>query len=371
MAPLTLDRWDSAALSFQIKRKITTGKEELPSLADSIAPFNDVRDRSVKFRIVEVDAFGIGQLRAPDASPRLWRTTQRVREELLDLALPDEMEHISEDTLAKLDSIDPIIQLTGGADLVTRGAVLAERSARRVEKMRWDAFLKGYIDLDYEDSGARWTFAIPNDHFVDVSGSGPWTTASTDIIAQIRGWQKKIADDVGAYGTRIHMNSDTWELVFNNTVVRTLLSSWGRSLMIPSGTAEVAALLRGGTGDQTDSPQTKIIVYDGGYRNVVGGGAVPPGNTSLGDAQLTKWLPYGKVLITTEYNLPGVGPIADTPNGRVRIKSSANQAQWVQSPAAETVLQTMPPHDEFLRYARANVPRLLVPEAFLVATVTA
>lgn len=365
MPPILFDRFDSAALSFQIQRSLETGLEKLPSLADQIAPFEDVRDRSVKFRRVEVDAFGVGQLRAPDASPRLWRTTHRIREELIDLALPDEMEHISEDTLAKLDSSDPLVQMSGGVDLITRGQVLARRSARRVEKMRWDAFLKGYVDLDYEDSGERITFAVPNDHFVDVTGTGPWTTTSTDIVSQIRGWQKKVADDIGEYGTQIHMNSDTWELVFNNAPIRDLLSSWGRSLMVPTGTTEVASLLRGGTGDETTAPRTQIIVYDGGFRDV----GTATGNLGLGMSQITKWIPYGKVLITTPYVLGTGERIADTPNGRVRVASGYNSATWVQSPQAETVLQADPPHDEFLRYARANIPRLLIPEAFFVATV--
>lgn len=368
MPPVTFDIWDQAALTAQIRRKITTGKENLPSLGDVIAPLQDVRERKLKFRIIEVDAFGIGQLRAPDGDPKLWRTSQRVREEMIELALPDEMERISEDILDRLDSTDENIRLTAGADVVTRGAVLAARSWRRVERMRWDAFLKGYVDLDYDDSGLRLTYDIPNDHF--VTAGTLWTdTVNADIVSQLRGWQKKIADDVGAYGTRIYMNSDTWELVSNNAKIAAKLSSWGRSLLIPSGVAEVASLLRGGQGDVTGSPSTQIIIYDGGYRDVGSDVAGTGTNLVLGDSTLTKWIPYGKVLITTEPNLPETGEqIADTPNGRVRVATGYNSAVWKQGPAAETILHPIS-KNEMLRYARANIPRILIPEAFLVATV--
>lgn len=372
MPPVTFDIWDQAALTAQIQRKITIGRENLPSLADQIAPMNDVRERQLKFRVIEVDAFGIGQLRAPDGDPKLWRSSTRVREELIELALPDEMERISEAVLDKLDSTDPLIRMSAGADVVTRGAILAARSFRRVEKMRWDAFLKGYVDLDYEDSGLRVTYDIPNANFVDVSGTAPWTDTSTDIIGQLRGWQKQLADTIGAFGTRFHMNSDTWELVFNNAPIRALLSSWGRSVMIPTGQAEVASLLRGGIGDQgTDAPAAQIIIYDGGFRDVGSDAAAAAAgnNTALGNSTLTKWLPYGKVLITTDYTLPETGEqIADTPNGRVRVATGYNSAVWKQGPAAETILNPIS-KNEMLRYARANIPRLLIPEAFLVATV--
>ena len=77
---MNLDIWDQAALTAQVVRRLKTKKENLPSLADQIAPFQEVRERRLKMRVVEVDAFGVGQLRAPDGDPKLFRTTQQVRE---------------------------------------------------------------------------------------------------------------------------------------------------------------------------------------------------------------------------------------------------------------------------------------------------
>jgi hypothetical protein len=359
----TFDIWDQSQLTRLIKRRITTGKENLPSLAEQIAPKVDVQARKVKYRISEVDAFGIGQLRAPDGNPKLYRSSMRYRDEYIELALPDEMERISEDTMLKLLSSDPLIKQSGGVEVVDRGNILAMRNYRRVEAMRWEAFLTGKVTNDMEDSGGQIDFGFLAGHIV-TAGTLWSDTANADIVAQVRGWQKVVADDIGAYATKIHMNGDTWELVYNNTKIRALLSTYGRSLLVPTKD-EVTKLFREGS---------EIIIYDGGYRaensDRVGGvatGAYVAGNLGRGDAALTKWLPYGKVLFTTEYVLDGV-PIADTPNGQVMIATGYNSAEPRQGPQAETILHPIS-KNTMLRYAGAAIPRILIPEAFFVATV--
>lgn len=359
MPPVKFDPWDQAQLTALIKRSLTVGKEGAPSLAGSIAPAVDVQARKVKFRIVEVDAFGVGQLRAPEGNPRQFRSNHRVRDELIELALPDEMERINEDTMLKLLSSDPQIAQAGGVDIVTRGKILATRNQRAIEKMRWDAFLGGQVTLNY-DGGSQETitFDIPSDHF--VTPGTLWSSTSTaDIVGNVRAWQKKIADDIGFYGTKIHMNSDTWELVYNNTGIRALLSTYGRSLLVPTKD-EVVKLFRDGT---------EIIIHDGGYRDTLASsvyeGSNP--NKARGDSNLTKWLPYGKVLITTDYVLDGER-IADTPNGQVMVATGYNSATPVQGPVSEMLLDPIS-HNTNLRHASAAIPRILVPEAFFVATV--
>lgn len=342
------DIWDQAQLTRLIQRKITVGKEDLPSLADQIAPKVDVQARKVKYRISEVDAFGIGQLRAPDGNPKLYRSSMRYRDEYIELALPDEMERISEDVMLKLLSTDPLIKQSGGVDVVTRGQILAMRNFRRIEAMRWEAFLTGKVTTDMEDSGGQIDFGFSATHI--VSASTAWTdTANADIVAQVRGWQKLVADDIGHYATKIHMNGDTWELVYNNAKIRALLSTYGRSLLVPTRD-EVTKLFREGS---------EIIIYDGGYRK--------EGEEGRGDSALTKWLPFGTVLFTTPYVIDGF-PIADTPNGQVMVATGYNTAEPRQGPQAETILHPIS-KNTMLRYASAAIPRVLQPDAFLVADV--
>lgn len=347
--PVTnFDIWDSAQLTGMVQRELNTGKENAPSLGDQLAPFKDVKSRKVKMRLAEVDAFGVGQLRAPDGNPRLYRSSMTYRDEMIELALPDEMERISEDTMLLLLSTDENIRRSAGVDVVTRGAILAQRNFRRVEKMRWDMFLTGKVPLDYDDSGKEIDYGIPADHL--VAASTLWSdTANADIVGQVRGWQKKVSDDIGQYALHMYMNSDTWDLVYNNAKIRALLSSYGRSLLVPT-MDDIARLFREGT---------TITLYDGGYRDI--------GAVGRGDSSLTKWLPYGKVLFTTDRIVDGV-EIADTPNGQVMVATGYNQAEPRQGPQAETILHPIS-HTTMLRYARAAIPRLLVPEAILVATV--
>lgn len=358
MPPTTFDIWDQSQLTHVIARAMTLGRENVPSLADQIAPKEDVKSRKVKYRVSEVDAFGVGQLRAPDGNPQLYRSAMSYRDEYIELALPDEMERVSEDTMLKLLSSDLNIKASGGVDLVTRGKILGLRNMRRVEKMRWEMFLTGKVTLDYLDSDDQIDFGLPADHIV-TAGTLWSDTTNADIISQVRTWQKVLADDIGTYGTEIHMNSDTWDYVYNNAKIATKLSTWGRGLMVPQ-MDEVASLFREGT---------SIHIYDGGFRDVgvkMGSVAGKP-NASRGNAQLTKWLPNGKVLITTPYQIDGE-KIADTPNGQVMIATGYNSAEPRQGPQSETILDPIS-KNTFLRYAGAAIPRMLIPEAFFVATV--
>lgn len=357
MPTTTFDIWDQAQLTNNVERALTTNKENLPSLADQIAPKQDVQSRKVKYRITEVDAFGVGQLRAPDGNPQLYRSSVSYRDEYVELALPDEMERISEDTMLKLLSTDEKIKKSGGVDVITRGKILGLRNWRRIEKMRWEMFLTGKVTLDYQDSSAQIDFGLPASHI--ITASTLWTdTANADIIAQVRGWQKLMSDDVGVYGLMLHMNTDTWELVYNNAKIAAKLSTWGRGLMVPNKD-DVGRLFREGT---------QIVIYDGGYRNTGSLNAGPTPNASRGDSQLTKWLPYGKVLITPlGYNVDGE-PIADTPNGQVMIATGYNSAEPRQGPQSETILDPIS-KNTMLRYASAAIPRMLIPEAFIAVTV--
>lgn len=358
MAPF--DPWDQAQLTHLINRQITVGRENTPSLADQIAPKRSVQARRVKFKVASVDAFGVGQLRAPDADPQLTRTQINREERLVDLALPDEMERISEDVQQKLASSDQNIRDAGGADLTTRGAVLAERSRRAVERMRWDAFLTGKVRTDYTDSASVIDFGLVGTHV--VTASTLWSdTGNADPVSDLRTWQRVLANDVGFYGLKIHMNTNTWEYVYNNKKLREyLVPNNSRSLLIPNKGDFTSLLYEG----------SEVVVYDGGYRAVGSDrntDGTPKGELGRGWSSMTPWLPDGKVLITTPYSIDGE-QIADTPEGMVAVASGYNTVDWRQGAQAEQILHPIS-KNLFLRYGNAAIPRVLIPEAFFVATV--
>ena len=71
--------------------------------------------------------------------------------------------------------------------------------------------------------------------------------------------------------------------------------------------------------------------------------------------------------MTTEYSLDGVR-IADTLDGQVTVSRSYNEVDIRQGEQAEVMLDHIS-KTHFLRYASARIPRIIIPEAFLWATV--
>lgn len=109
----------------------------------------------------------------------------------------------------------------------------------------------------------------------------------------------------------------------------------------------------------TFSTQVEIVIYDNGYRDV--------GATGYGRPSLTKYLPDGKVLVTAPYVIDGTR-IADTLDGQVTVGVAYNQVAIQQGFQTEVMLDHIS-KNHFLRAASARIPRLLIPEAFVYATV--
>lgn len=349
MAAPTFDLWDQAVLTDLVNRPITLQFEEQPYLGETLAPINSIQSRVAKVRIYESKAFGVGQYKAPDASPPLTKFDQVFREELMELVLLEEMERISGEDWIKLNSTDELTRKSAGVDLLDRGRMLRLRNERLSEKMRWDAFLNGNITITYPSGATVYVdYGIASDHFV-TAGTLWSNTGSADPIANIKTWADKIADDSGYYGLKVHLSSKTWDYVIRNTAIQNLLTGTDRGLKIPTE-GDVTALLRDGT---------EFIIYDNGYRN--------EGSTSRGRNSLTRYLTENKILITTEYAIEGE-KIADTLDGQVLVNSGYNSVAVQQGPQSEVILDPLS-KNQYFRQASARVPRILHPECFLTATV--
>src|ERR1051326_6259734 len=99
MAPVTFDIWDQAALTDVITRPLPdslgAGVEQ-DLLGEKIAPTKPLNARVAKIRVNDLKPFGKGQFRAPDATPALFKPPgSTYTEEIIELALLDEMERIS------------------------------------------------------------------------------------------------------------------------------------------------------------------------------------------------------------------------------------------------------------------------------------
>ena len=348
------DLWDQAVVTDLIYRPLTTQWEDNPRLGDLIAPVQEIQARVAKVRTAQTLAFGIGQFKAPGATPRLYKADQAWQESIIELALLEEAERIDDETWLRLNSNDEVVRRAAGVDLVTRGRILALRNERLTEWMRWQAFLNGNLTISYEQG--------QTDLFIDygytathlVTLSTLWSdTTNGDPVTDMRAWSAVLAKDSGYFGTKFHMSSDTFDLIVRNAKVRAYLTATNRSMLIPT-MQDILTLLREGS---------SIVIYDNGYRaDTVGTARGIPDN-------LTRFLPKGKVLVTTDYSIEGTN-IAETLDGQVLVTSGWNQIDIRQGPQSEMLIDPFS-KTHYFRQASSRMVRLLYPECFLSAYVSA
>jgi hypothetical protein len=341
--------FDQAALTNVINYPLTTAQENEPTLAEQIAPLVDVQSREVKINVRDVHAFGKGQFRAPGASPALYEPKVSLREEVIELAILSEQHRINDEDYLALSSSDENYRKKAGLSIVERGNILAIRNRRLTDVLRWDAFSGSTVITYPTGSSVEVDYGIPGSH-KPTAGTLWSDTTNSDPIADLKAWQKLSAVEIGHYGTRIHMSSDTWDYILENEKLAEYLTGSDRALYVPRQD-DVLALLRDGT---------EIVITDAGYRDESVG-------TQRGVNTLTRYLPQGKVLITTPYTIEGER-IADTPNGQVIVSTGYNSVAIRQGAQAEVLLDQQS-KTHFLRYESARIPRILHPGAFVYATV--
>jgi len=344
------DIWDQAVLTEIINRPLTTQFEDQPRLGDLLAPIRGIQARTAKLQTRQTLAFGKGQFRAPDATPALYKPNQTWSETIIELALLEEMERIGEEDFMALNSSDDMIRRAVGVDLVDRGRILALRNERLTEWMRWQAF-SGALTLTYPGGSSLYIdYGLPAGHKPVVTTL--WSdVANADPISDIRSWSNQIGADLGYFGIRLHMASETWDYIVRNAKIKAYLTATNRSMLIPTKN-DVLTLLRDGT---------DVVIYDNGYRDDTAGS-----NRGIPNS-LTRFLPVGKVLMTSEYNIEGT-PIAETLDGQVMVSTGYNSVGIRQGPQTEVILDHMT-KNHYWRQASARIPRLIYPEAFVWATV--
>lgn len=349
------DIFDQAVLTDLVVKPLTIAREDQARLGDSISPLVSIQSRTAKLRVYDVVAFGIGQFKAPDATPALFKPTTTWREEVVELALLEEMERISGEDWIKLNSADENTRRVAGLDLVQRGQVLQLRNERLTEYMRWKAFA-GSLTITYPTGSQLFIdYGLPSGHKPTVTTL--WSdTTNADPVADIQAWSEKLAADSGYYGTRAHMTSKTWDYLIRNAKIKAMLNFYaaGANTIQRPRRQDILELFT------SFAASVDVVIYDNGYRaeGVIGSGW--PGS-------MTKYLPDGVVLMTTDYSVDGQR-ISDTLDGQVLVSSSFNSVSINQGPQSEVILDHMT-KNHYLRQASARIPRLIYPECFLYATV--
>jgi hypothetical protein len=349
--PTAFDIWDTATLTKLVNEPVDTALEEAPRLGDQIAPLVDTRSRLARMDIGRTYSFGIGQFKAPNAMPALidMPTVER-REAMIELAQLEELHRINSEQWQRLSSPDDNVRRAEGLDVVTRGTIMRRRMERLTEKMRWDVFTTGFLNIVYPRTNSELVidYGFLPGHRPSVIKS--WTDPTSDPIADLEAWQQKVADDSGYIATRIHITSADMKLILTNQNLRTYFNVSAGIPFRPSP-EQVASLLAAGT---------TFVIHDAGWRQMASGAA-------RNEAAHTRYLPIGKVVLTTEYNVEGEA-IADTLNGEVDVSVSYNEARPTMGPADEVILNHME-KNRYLRQAGARIIRIIHPECFLSATV--
>lgn len=354
------DITDQAQLTDVIRRPAEgraagAAEDTSPQLGAQIAPLKSHPGRHAKIDVAEILPFGKGQFRAPDASPLPFKPATSWTEKIISLALLDEYEPIAEEDWIALNSPDENVRRAVGTSLVDKGRILKLRNERATEWLRWQAF-SGAVTIPY-DAGASnlyIDYGLPAGH--KPTAAVLWSSTSTaDPVSDVQAWSDVIAADTGFYGSKLHMNLKTYNYLINNTNIRNAINFYS------SGANSILRPRRQDINELFQSVYTgfEIVVYDNGYRDT--------GVTTVGTTSLTKYLPDGKVLMTTDYSLDGV-EIADTLDGVVQVPVSYNTTAIKQGEQAWVHL-----HDfsgtHLLRYASARIPRIKIPQAFVWATV--
>lgn len=356
----TFDVWDQATLTDIIRRPPAgrapgAAEDNANLLGETIAPTKTLAGRTARVRVAELKPFGTAPFRAPDATPALFKPAVSWSEQVIELLLIDEMERIGEEDWMKLNSNDENIAKSAGASLVDRGRILETRNTRATEKLRWGAFKGGIVTITYPTGSAlQIDYGFPAGHTPTLATL--WSdSTNANPVSDIQNWSELIAADSGFYGNKIHMNSKTYNYLITSEKIKSAINFYA-----PSANTIYRPrredLLNLFTSFATD---VQIVIYDNGYRDT--------GVTTIGVGSITKYLPDGYVLMTTDYSLDGVN-IADTLDGQVTVSTGYNSVAIRQGPQAEVMLDHLS-KTHFLRYASAKVPRILIPEAFVYAKV--
>ncbi len=346
------DIYDQPVLTQLIRREWTEmaqnvgGGEKRDFDAARILPLKRMDGRHVKIKVREILPIGMAQFRAPHGEPALWTPRPNLKEKVIEIVDIDEMHRIDPVQMLHLKSPDPALVKEVQLSLVERGAMLQVRNEMRSDWMRWEA-LKGTLTVNYPDAASIVIdYGIPVGNFptfgtpwTDLDGADPiehlWTLGSVALAS------------AGIYLPLFHMNNATFRYMRRNTKLREMLSSYGRSVMMPTDT-DIKALLR-------DDSQIQLV--DSGYL---------PENAS--DHTLTKWIPDGKIMATPSNYRYANTPIGDMADGWVLVSVPNSEEPVARQGMQSEILGNKMRKQTFLRQASARVPRLYAPEAIAWGT---
>jgi hypothetical protein len=306
-----------------------------------IVPLVNHNGRHVKIRVQDILPTGMAQFRAPHADPALWTPRPTLREEVWEIVDIDEMHRIDPVQMLSLKSPDPNVLREAQLSITQRGAMLQQRNELRTEWMAWEC-LKGAIVIPFPNAGSiTVNYGIPAGHFPNAGIA--WTDfANSDPIEDLWVLGAVATADAGVYLPRKHMNTKTKRDLQRSQKVRDALSSYGRSVLLPTD-ADISALTR-----------------DGDTIELVDAGFLPEGAT---DKLITKFIGDDKVFATTsDYRYAG-HRIADMKDGWTLVSIPGQEEPVARQGMQSEILSNKFRKQTFLRQASSRIPVMYAPEA--------
>lgn len=324
------------------------GEDRTTSYGRRILGLRNHNGRHVRVRYQDILGVGLAQFKAPGAAPALWTHKPNLRESFMEIVDIDEMTRWDPVEMLQLQSPDPNVIAEAQDTLSQRSTAMQTRNEQRTDWMIWEA-LKGVITVPFPNSAPiTVNYGIPGGHFPTFTT--PWTnTATSDPIEDLWSLGAVAIADAGIYLSKHHMSFATERYMLRSQKTIDKLSSYGRSVMVPTQ-ADFRVLLREGT---------EWVATDDGY--------LTENSTAK---TLNKWIADGKIFTTTpDYRYLG-RPIGWVADGWVLVgpaSSTANQPVAKQGMQSEWIYNRIGQHTLF-RQASARMPVLNAPEVLAWAT---
>lgn len=340
--------WDQVHNTATINMAVQTTLETQERPARQLSTLVPTTEDRIKLERMEVKAFGLGSFKAIGASSPIYVPKVRYTETEIDLVQLSEQSPVDERLLRRLQSEDENIVNRAGADIALRGKALQIRNENLSDWMVMTAIMTGQLPISFKDEpsqGFVLDYGYLAGHLITAGTHWSNLTGSTPI-SDLVAMQTLLANDAGEYGVHIWMNDITYrELVFSAEAA-SLLTGYGRAQKLPVA-ADIQARMFNG-----DKVQWHIT--SSGYRAEAAGYA-------RGLSSLTKWIPDGKVIMTTNDPFEGEN-LVEQFDGRVLVRTGFNSAELRQGTQSQVKMDdsdTTSWYQTSTRMPRVNRPECI------------
>jgi hypothetical protein len=197
-------------------------------------------------------------------------------------------------------TINDLRRVGTAAEKGARAAIVMEQNdlvrlngAQKDEWMLW-SMLKGTLSHTLGGIAQSIDYGIDATHLIDVSSTGPWSTAGTDIVTQLRTWKRLIKGDSGRTAVTVYHNSSVTPYLLKNTLLSTYFAS----------TAAGERFVR--EGDIGRIGKLQFVEYDGSYydSNDTEQMFIPDGYVIMVPRFDSSWVEFieGSVLVPNDSN---------------------------------------------------------------------